>query len=326
MVISIKSPGNNHKIIVFLLGPTAVGKSDVAFLLAREIGGEIVSCDAMQVYRELSVVSGKPPSPMLEAVTHHLINIASVREEFDVVKYYQLAESAIRDIHQRGKIPIVAGGSAMYMQVLLDGIFPGPAKDNNLRMEFLAQRESLGKEFLYDQLKEQDPIAASRIHPHDLKRVIRALEVCVKTGRPISELQPKRQGLWGEYDIRLFALRIEREKLYERINERVDKMFHNGAIEEVKQLAGEPLSLTASALIGVKEIKRYLAGEFSLEEAKELMKRNTRRFAKRQLTWYRREKRIHWLEMDEQNHEGVVRRIISDITITTRRSGEEAAY
>ena len=198
----------------------------------------------------------------------------------------------------------------MYMQVLLDGIFEGGAKDELLREELKAQAQTYGSGFLYGKLKIADPEAAAGIHPNDLRRIIRALEVCGKADRPISRLRQNRRGLWGRYDITAVALTMEREALYERINRRVEAMFQQGVVAEIRKLAGVPLSLTAGRIIGVREIQGYCEGAYDEAHAKELMKLNTRRLAKRQMTWFRKEKRLNWITVKKDDTvEDVVREI-----------------
>lgn len=298
--------------IIFIVGPTAVGKSDAAFALARRIKGEIISCDSMQVYREVDIVNNKPSLEARREVMHHLIDIISVREEFDVARFSAMAIEAVEGIHAKGGIPIVAGGSGMYTHVLLDGIFEGCVKDDPLRRELNAEAQRCGNEFLYDQLKTEDPEAAAGIHPHDLRRIIRALEVCRTTDGQISNLRKNRNGLWGKYDITAIALRMDREELYGRINRRVDEMFRQGAVEEIRKLDGIPLSLTAGRIIGVREIRGYCQGAYDEARARELMKRNTRRLAKRQMTWFRKEQRLRWITVEKDDTvEDVVSAVLS---------------
>lgn len=297
--------------IIFLVGPTAVGKSEAAFALAKEINGEIISCDAMQVYEEIHIASSKPPSFMLEKIRHHLINLISIEEEFDVAEFNRLANEAIKDIHKRGCVPIVAGGSGLYMQILLDGIFEGKAKKNDgLREELRRKAQEKGVSFLYAALKKKDPQAVLKIHPNDLRRIMRALEVLALENKPISELQKKREGLWGKYEIPLFGLNRDRGELYERIDSRVEKMFNAGIVEEIKKLNACKWSPTADRIIGVREVQGYLKGEYDLERAKYLMKLNTRHLAKRQLTWFRKEKRIRWIMLNSQQSLGEAVKII----------------
>lgn len=311
------------KKIIFIVGPTAVGKSEIAVALAKKINGEIISCDSMQVYKEVSIANSRPSPAQLRAIPHHLVGVVSVKKEFDVAAFNRWALAAIQMIHHRKKIPIVVGGSGLYMQVLLDGIFEGGEKDLPLRKKLEQQASEQGPGFFHDQLKAVDPAAASKIHPRDRKRLIRALEIFYLKKNPISQLQKKRHGLWGlswrpgqgRYDIILLGLNRERQELYQRIEERVEQMFAAELIEEVKKLLALKLSQTAQAMIGLKEVGGFLRGEYDLERAKYLMKRNTRRFAKRQLTWFRREKRLRWIHLNEEDKlEKITQRIQGLVT------------
>ncbi len=268
-----------------------MGKTGAALQAASQVPCEIVSCDSMQVYREISIASSKPSAAERKRVPHHLLDVVSVEEKFDVAAFNKLATEAIEKVLGQKKYPLVVGGSGMYMQVLLDGIFEAGGQDPSLRKKL----ESLGAEKLYSKLKKVDPEAAAKIHANDLRRIVRALEVYETTKTPISQLQKQRSGLLKKYPAVIVGLNREREELYQRINERVEEMFTDGLVNEVKAIAGSKMSLTAQRIIGVSEVMAYLRGEKSLEEAKELMKMNTRRLAKRQLTWFRKDQRIKWL-------------------------------
>ena len=292
----------NPQTIIFLVGATAVGKTDVALALARHLPCEIVSCDSMQVYREISVATSKPSLDERKSVAHHLLDVVCVEEKFDVAMFNKAARLAIDTIMAKGKHPLVVGGSGMYVQVLLDGIFETQGVDMDLRQKLQKIASTQGPGVLYQQLKNIDSQAASKIHANDSRRIVRALEVFESTKIPISELQKKRCGLWGHCPVVIFGLDREREKLYERINRRVEKMFSDGLVDEVKAIRGRKLSLTASRMIGVGEILAYLNGQYDLAAAKELIKKNTRNLAKRQLTWFRKDKRINWLEADDKDN------------------------
>lgn len=295
------------KKIVFIVGPTAVGKTEISVALAKDLGGEIVSCDAMQVYKEVSIANNKPSESLLKAVPHHLIGIVSISDNFDVAIFNRLAGACIQEIHARGRIPVVTGGSGMYMEVLLDGIFAGAANDERYcrHLEDVARRKGVG--ILHERLKEIDPVSAGKIHPNDARRMIRALEVYTLKKRPLSQINQQRSGLWGRYDVRLLALNRDRKELYARIDQRVEEMFHMGLVKEMQALKEGPWSRTASGIIGVKEVMGYLGKRFNLSEAQEQMKLKTRHYAKRQMTWFRREKRLEWLQLsDQQNPQQVV--------------------
>ncbi len=282
--------------IIFIVGPTGVGKSDAGLLLAKQLGGEIIACDAMQVYQEIAIASDKPTSQQRQTIPHHCLDLVSVTQDFNVAQYAKAALAAIADVRKRGKVPIVLGGSGMYMAVLLDGIFEDNIKDNELResLEHEAKSDSLG---LHERLKQLDPASAANIHPNNVKRVIRALEVVMLTGQPLSAMQQKRSGLWGKDEIKIFALNRPREILYERVDARVDRMFAQGLVEEIKKVIELPLSVTAAGMIGVVQVGGYLREQYSLDHAVTIMKRDTRHYVKRQLTWFNREKRLQWIEI-----------------------------
>ena len=277
--------------IVFIVGPTAVGKTAVGLSIALQTPCEIISCDSMQVYREIAIASSKPSLTERKKVFHHLLDVISVEEKFDVAAFNKLATQAVEDILAKNKCPLIIGGSGMYVQVLLDGIFEAGGQDLALRQKL----ESQDVKILYEKLKKVDPAAATKIHANDLRRIVRALEVYETTKTPISKLQKQRAGLWGKYPVEIFGLNRDREELYDLINRRVDQMFDDGLVDEVQAIAGRKLSLTAQRIIGVSEGLSYLRKEKTLAEAKELMKMNTRRLAKRQLTWFRKDERIKWL-------------------------------
>ncbi len=285
-------------VLIFIVGPTAVGKSEIGLCVSNFLnkGAEIVCCDATQVYREIAIANDKPSAEIRALVGHHLVDILSVTEDFNAARYRQLAVVAIRDVQKRGKTPLIIGGSGMYMSVLLDGIFEGTVKED-LREEISQQLECKGSAALHERLKALDPQVAAKIHPHDPQRIVRALEVALATGQPISSLQQKREGLWGKMPIKIFALNRPRQELYRRAEARVESMFAKGLVDEIKKVSALPLSRTARKIIGIPEVMGYLKGEYDLERAKYLMKLNTRHYVKRQLTWFRRDKRLAWIEI-----------------------------
>ena len=283
--------------LIFIVGPTAVGKSEIGMCTAQRHIAEIVCCDAFQVYREISIANDKPSAQVRDQVPHHLVDILSVTENFNVARYRQLALAAIGDVHARGKTPLIIGGSGMYMSVLLDGIFEGTVTEEDLREELGGELSAKGPVFLHERLKALDPQAAAKIHPNDPQRIIRALEVVISTGQPLSQLQPKREGLWGKMPVTIFALNRPRQELYLRVEARVDDMFTRGLVEEIKQVSALPLSITARKIIGIPEVMGYLKGDHDLSRAKYLMKLHTRHYVKRQLTWFRRDKRITWIDI-----------------------------
>jgi tRNA dimethylallyltransferase len=297
---------------IFIVGPTAVGKSEIGFCLAQRLNAEIVCCDAMQVYRQVSIASDKPAARHMGLIPHHLVDVCSVTEDFNVARYRELAMNAIQDVRARGKTPLIVGGSGMYMSVLLDGIFEGITVEEDIRKKLAKEEKAKGLGHLYERLKSLDPQAAAKIHPNDPQRIIRALEVALSTGQPISGLQQKREGLWGKLPIKIFALNRPRQELYQRVEARVEAMFAKGLVEEIKKISVVPLSLTARKIIGVPEVMGYLKGEQDLERAKYLMKLHTRHYVKRQLTWFRRDKRLSWIDIKQsQTNEAITQQIES---------------
>ncbi|MBF0512042.1 MAG: tRNA (adenosine(37)-N6)-dimethylallyltransferase MiaA, partial [Candidatus Omnitrophica bacterium] len=236
---------------IFIVGPTAVGKSAAALKLAKRLEAEIISLDAMQVYQEVSIASDKPSREVMQELPHHLVNIISVTEEFNVARYSQLAQEALVDIQRRGKTPLFVGGSGMYMAVLLDGIFDGPIGSSPIREKLLEELAVHGPAVLYERLKIQDPQAALRIHPHDAQRIVRALEVGAATGRSLSSLQQNRQGWWGKMPVKIIGLNRPRQELYQRVEMRIDEMFERGLLDEIQGVSKLPLSRSARQIIGV---------------------------------------------------------------------------
>ncbi|MBA7606505.1 tRNA dimethylallyltransferase [subsurface metagenome] len=282
-----------------IVGPTAVGKSEVAIELAKRIKGEIISCDSRQVYKYLNIGTAKPTKEERKKIPHHLIDIIEPDEEFNAFLYARRAHRAISRIHRKKKIPILVGGAGLYVRAVIDGIFPGAGKNKEIRKRL----EKFSSNQLYKKLRKIDPLAASRLHPHDKVRIVRALEVYELTGQPISTLQEISKGRKPNYDLTMIGLKRRREELYQRINQRVEKMIEEGLVKEVKGLLKKGFSKNLIALKGLdyKEIIGYLDGEYDLKEAIRLLKRNSRRFAKRQLTWFNQDKRIHWIEIRKEN-------------------------
>jgi tRNA dimethylallyltransferase len=286
------------KRVIFLVGPTATGKSKIAIKLARKIDAEIISCDSMQIYKEMDILSAKPTSAQRRLVRHYLIDELSVSEKFSAADYLKKAKAAIKKIHKRGKTALVVGRTGLYMQILLDGIFAQPRIRQSIRKSLYRQAERRGVSFLYKRLKEVDAHTAANVHSNDLRRIIRALEVFEATGIPLSCWHRRRSGgIWGKFDIKIFGLSLKREELYRRINLRVERMFRKGLVSEVRRLITKRLSKSASQAIGIKQVREYLEQGCSLKEVKERVKLCTRRFAKRQLTWFRRENRIDWIKI-----------------------------
>ena len=295
--------------IVFVVGPTAVGKTEVALHLARLIDAEIISCDSMQVYKHMDIGTQKPSLQQRKKIRHHMIDIISPSRNFSAAEFRKKALGYIENIYKKGKTPLFVGGGALYMKALIDGLFAGPSADRALRQKLLKEERLNGKGYLYNRLVKADPETAENLHPNDTRRIIRALEVYIKTDRPISELKRQTKGLRGKYDIRIFALNRRRLQLYDRIEKRVDKMFTQGFLKECRFLKDKRLSLTASKALGYKEVFDYLDSKISLREAKELIKKNTRHFAKRQLSWFRNDERIAWIDIGEKSAEDIAKDI-----------------
>jgi len=289
----------DKKKIIFLVGPTAIGKTEVALILAKRMNAEIISCDSMQVYKGMDIGTQKPSLNSRELIRHHMIDIVTPDKEFSVADFRKRALKAIREIHKINKIPLFVGGTGLYMKVLIGGLFPSPPKDEGLRKRLYEEQKRHGGNYLHERLKKVDSQTAKIIHPNDTKKIVRALEVYYTTKKTMSELKASTKPLTDRFDVRIFALARERNELYRRINERVEKMFKEGFLEEAEKLFKRQLSLTARQAIGYREIFDYLNGKVTKEEAKELIKKNTRQYAKRQLTWFRNDKRVKWIEVCE---------------------------
>ncbi|MDD5291832.1 MAG: tRNA (adenosine(37)-N6)-dimethylallyltransferase MiaA [Candidatus Omnitrophica bacterium] len=286
------------KKIIFIVGPTAVGKTRLSIEVAKSINGEIISCDSMQVYRGLDILSCKPSLRERKQIPHHLIDIVSPARNFDVSQFIKLSKNLIEEIHDKGRKPVFVGGTGLYVDSLLNGIFQCPSKDQKIRDNFYRQAGKYGNSYLYQRLKKIDPPAAKKIHKNDLRRIIRALEVHQITGKPISRLQKQKKGILQDrrFDISIIGLTMPRAELYKKIDERVDLMFKKGAVKEIKRLLKNKCSKTLRQALGMKEISLYLKGDISLKEARQLLKRNTHRYAKRQMTWFKRNPAIKWIE------------------------------
>lgn len=282
--------------VLFIVGPTGSGKSDAALLLAKKIGGEIVSCDSMQMYRGLDIGTAKPTVRERKTVPHHLIDVIHPRKRSSVFQHRLLALQAIQKIIRRGKTPIVTGGSGFYIRSLLDGLPPSPGVVPKLRRRLEAEAKSPKK--LYAKLVKIDPARARAIHPNDTKRVIRAIELFELAKRRPSEFKNGFRGLKAHgFNFQMFGLKRDRKELYGRIEKRVDQMFSNGWIDEVKRLKRTGFSRTAREAIGYKEILECLGGRKDLETVVSEIKKRTRHLAKKQLTWFRKDGRIHWISV-----------------------------
>lgn len=286
--------------MILILGVTGSGKGRLAFDLAKDLSAEIVSIDSMKVYRRMDIGTAKPPKDAREQVRYHLIDIVEPSDSFSVRAFLDAALDAIEQITNRRKPVVAVGGTALYIKALLYGLFEGPGTDEQIRAELRTRAQSRGLEQLHCRLAEIDPEAASRIHHHDVKRIIRALEVYELTGKPISSFQRQ----WNarrktDYDWTIIGLRREKAEESKRINARVKKMIAAGLVDEVKSLLAEerPLSPQARCAIGYAEIIDYLSGQMGLDDAVELIKKNTRRLAKSQRTWFKAFRHVNWLDI-----------------------------
>ncbi len=274
-----------------------MGKTELASRIAARIGGEIVSVDSRQVYCGMDIGTAKPTPEQLKLVPHHMIDCVMPDEPFSAADYQRGADEAIRQIRERGNRPMLVGGSGMYFRAVVDGLFQGPQADPALRQKLRQEAEKFGIPYLYDRLEALDPKAAEKIHHNDLLRIIRALEVYEKSGKRVSELRKQWDSGEVRYEFTAFGLTCPREELYERIESRVDQMMAEGLLDEARSLSKYNRDLQAINCLGYKELLAFLDGKYDLNEAIRLIKQNTRRFAKRQLTWFKKDKRISWIDL-----------------------------
>ena len=285
--------------MIILAGPTAVGKTAASIRLAKAVGGEIISADSMQVYRHMDIGSAKIRPEEMEGVPHYLVDVLEPEEDFNVVRFQQMAKAAAEEIYSRGRIPIAAGGTGFYIQALLYDIdFTENDGDSSFRRELEKTAEEKGGEYLHALLQEADPEAALQIHPHNIKRMIRALEFHHQTGGKISEHNETEREKESPYNFAYFVLTDDRSRLYDRIDRRVDLMMEDGLLDEVRFLKERGVRRDSTAMqgLGYKELYAFLDGEYPLEEAVRIIKRDTRHFAKRQLTWFKRERDVIWAD------------------------------
>ena len=290
--------------IICIAGPTASGKTALAVALAKEIGGEVISCDSMQIYRHMDIGTAKPTSEEMQGIPHHMLDVAEPSEDFSVSRYCQMATPIVEDILNRGKIPIITGGTGLYMDALIRGNTFAPHPSTGMREKLEAQADSEGMDAMLKLLTTIDPDSANRLHQKDRKRVLRALEVYYETGETITEHNRKTQQIPPQYNPYWFAIEdSERTTLYNRIDSRVKIMLRNGLLEEIQKLLdmGVPEKCTAMQAIGYKEFVDALAGRISITEATQQVQQASRHYAKRQLTWFRRNAAIHWLKREPED-------------------------
>ncbi|RJQ20831.1 MAG: tRNA (adenosine(37)-N6)-dimethylallyltransferase MiaA [Nitrospiraceae bacterium] len=304
---------SHNKTVIIVLGPTGVGKTGVSVLLAKALKTEIISADSMQVYQHMDIGTAKPSPDELREVPHHLIGVLSPARSFSAGMFKEMAVQIINDLHIKNKIPLIVGGTGLYIRSLTGGLFEGPSADWSLREKLKEEAETLGREHLHRRLGDIDPEAAAKINPNDSRRTIRALEVALKEGRTISGLQcastkPE------QYDFIKIGLFRERKELYGLIEERVDRMIKDGLLQETENLLKMGPDRTAMQALGYKEMGRYIQGEIKLEEAVRLIKKRTKMYAKRQLTWFKKEPGIKWVDITGMTaSDKILDRMLTDV-------------
>ena len=302
--------------LLVLGGPTAVGKTELSIRLAEKLNGEIISADSMQIYKYMDIGSAKVTEEEMRGIKHHLIDVIEPDVPFSVADFKEYGDKALKDIISRGKFPIIAGGTGLYINSLTCNMtFTEAEKDEEYRLELEKLADENGNEYIHDMLKNIDPISYKEIHFNNRKRVIRALEVYKLTGKPFSSYNAGEDFYKSDYDVHYYVLTMDREKLYNRINKRVDIMLENGLLEECIKLKnmGYTSDMQSMQGIGYKEILYYLEDKISLEEAVNMIKQGSRNYAKRQLTWFRRDKRCIFLDKDILSDDEIINKIITDL-------------
>jgi tRNA dimethylallyltransferase len=313
-------PMTNHSVLA-IVGPTASGKTALSILLAENFGGEIISADSRQIYRYLDIGTAKPTSEELKRAAHHFISILNPDQNYNAGEYGQQARAKIEELLKQNKQPILVGGSGLYVRAVINGFFEGPGKNPEIREQLETEAHALGSEVLFERLKKIDPISAAKMDATKVRRVIRALEVYYATGKPISDLHSI-QEIKIPFETVQFGLQWERKALYHRIERRVEEMIENGLIEEVRGLLVKGYSRGANALntVGYKEVFDFIEGKISKEEMIRLIKQNTRHFAKRQLTWFRADKRIKWIPVNDETNWNAIAEQIQKEFISARKN------
>ena len=314
--------------VIFLVGPTASGKSEIAMALAPLLGADIISADSRQIYRGLDIGTAKPTLFQREVVNHHLIDVADPPETFSVGQYKKLAEQAIDRCHRNNRIPLVVGGTGLYIRVLKGGLWEGPGPDWKLREKFRQEEERGGEGTLHQKLFCVDPDSARRIHPRDCVKIIRALEVYTLSGKTLTQFQQNQR--FGEHRYRslLFGLHWNRKELYRRIEDRVEEMLKKGLVSEVQSLVDRNYhgGMSSMQALGYRQVIPYLMGKMTFQEMTQGLKRDTKRFAKRQLTWFRREQNIRWIQLDEgSDSETIARQLNRTIQMHIQSGGLDVA-
>lgn len=294
--------------VLIILGQTAVGKSKLAMELAKKLNGEIISADSMQVYKGMDIGTAKPSRQELSQVSHHLIDMINPDQTWSVSDFVAQTKTIIEEIISRGKLPIIVGGTGLYLNALIEGYaFPLIEANPEIRKKLEGEAKSFGSEHLYEKLKRTDPDAAAKIHFNDAKRIIRALEVIEVTGKPMSRAQTKNENSLP-YELVIVGLEMDRKRLYEKIEARVDQMLAAGLIDEVRKLIkdGYDDKLSSMQAIGYKEVAGHLQGKYFYDEMVGILKQNTRNFAKRQMTWFRRFKNVKWFDVEKLNYNDII--------------------
>jgi len=308
---------NKDNNLFILLGPTGVGKTDISIKLAQKIPDiEIISADSMQIYKYMDIGTAKPDKGILNTIKHHMIDIVDPAEDFDVIQYSKLTNNIILDLFKKSKIPILVGGSGLYISSIIHPLFAGPAKNSEYRETLEEEAKTHGKKYLYEKLSKIDLDSASKIKPNDLRRIIRALEVYQSTGKTISYLQRKSSNNDVKINYQIIGFKRNRENLYQRINLRIDKMIKDRFIEEVKMLRemGYKEDLNSMQGLGYKQINKYLNGIYTKEETINLIKIETRHYAKRQMTWFKNKlEDIEWIDLDKDSENKAILKIQNKI-------------
>ncbi|MDD5492161.1 MAG: tRNA (adenosine(37)-N6)-dimethylallyltransferase MiaA [bacterium] len=301
--------------IIAIVGPTASGKSSVAITLAKKLGAEIISFDSLQIYKYLNIGTAKPKKAELRQARHHLISIRKPDEEFNAGMFARLAGGKIKELEKQGKNVILAGGTGLYLKALLEGLSEAPPTNKQLRRQMAVKAKKYGKQYLYKRLIKIDPVAAARIHPNNVERVIRALEIYYQTGKPFSQWQQKTPT--PQYQARIIGISRNRQKLYARINQRVEDMFRQGLVREVRSLLKKGYSpeLKPMQSLGYRQVCQYLKGKLTLPEAIYQTKLETRHYAKRQLSWFRHTKGIKWFPVKDNLDNKTLRRMVEYVKV-----------
>ncbi len=309
--------------VIAVVGPTASGKTELAVTLAEQLGGEVVSADSMQIYKYMDIATAKPTAEEMRGIPHHLVDFVEPDDRFSVARYVELAHAAIADISGRGRVPVIAGGTGLYVDSLVQNISFSPQEsDDELRRELNALAAEKGGEYMLAMLREIDPQTAARLHPNNVGRIIRAIELYRATGVTMSEQLERSRGR-QIYEPLFIGLDFrDRSRLYERINLRVDRMLEDGLLDELKALERRGFSDTACQAIGYKELSGWQRGEMSFDEAVEELKRSTRRYAKRQLTWFRRNPATHWFYREDYENSQQLSRAVCALAGKFLSSGE----